>query len=224
MERRAATRGTRRTLAVVGAAALALLAIVAGRSCGLLGQRSPDSSPTRDALGGWRADGDGLVPPSLGAPLPPSTGWEEAAETIAVDLAALLDGHARTGAFAEAQAEAARQDLALYPPDAAKVRRMLLAGTRERTWALVAVAVLPDVDDDLVRLLLRSLRPEDDDLQRLLTAEAVAALPPELLARHEEELLGAFAGETNPLVLAEALPALERMETERLRALVERQL
>jgi hypothetical protein len=153
-----------------------------------------------------------------------SAGWEEAADAVVADLRLLLEGNARPGAFAEARAEAARQDLALHPPERARVRAMLLGDERDRAWALAAAAALPDVDDDLAGLALRLHRPDDDELIRLLGAELVDALPPELLSRHEEELLRAFEGESNPLVLAVALPALERLDAPRLRTLVESQL
>lgn len=159
-------------------------------------------------------------------PLPHGAeGWEEAAETVALELRRILDGRARGGAYEDARAEAARQDLALFPPDEARVRRLLLSPTvADRVHGLTALAVRAAAPDDLVRIALRSARPDDDELLRLLAAELAASLPPEQLARHEEELLRAFEREPNPLVLAVALPALERLEPERVRALVEGQL
>lgn len=159
----------------------------------------------------------------LGAPSP-SAGWEEAASVVVLDLARLLEGRPRAGAYEEARAEAARGDLALFPPDRSRLRRHLLGSERERLLALAALSARPELDDDLLRIVLRSQRPEDDALVRLLGAEIAAALPAELLGRHEEDLLRAFEREPNPLVLALALPALERMEEERLRALLDAQL
>ena len=208
--------------------AAALAAGVAARSCGARrASMRPDaetaqgegSGPGRDdALGGDGARWE--------IPLPsPATGWQEAAETVAIDLRRFLLGRAAAGALEEARAEAARQDLALFPPDPTELRRMLLASdTRTRTLALVALASRPKPSDDLVRIVLRSQRSEDEEVVRLLGAEVVSALPPELLARHEDDLLRAFAREPNPLVLAVALPALERMEEPRLRALLDAQI
>ncbi|HEY6098888.1 MAG TPA: hypothetical protein VIW03_05635 [Anaeromyxobacter sp.] len=153
-----------------------------------------------------------------------SVGWEEAAEAVSDDLRRILDGRPRAGAYAEARAEAARQDLALFPPDRARLGRLLLGSERERILALAALAARPELDDDLVRLVLRSQRPEDDEVARLLGAEIAAGLASDLVARHEEELLRAFRREPNPLVLAVALPALERMEASRLRALLRAQV
>jgi len=169
------------------------------------------------------------APPGAGAdplrePPAPSTGWQEAAEIVVADLRAMLAGRAAPGAFAEAMAEAARADLALHPPSRAQVRRMLLGDERDRAWALAAAAALPDVDDDLLGLALRLQRPDDDELIRMLGAELVDALPPELLSRHEQELLEAFGQERNPLVLAVALPALERLDAPSLEALIDAQL
>ncbi|HEY6005037.1 MAG TPA: hypothetical protein VIV57_19320, partial [Anaeromyxobacter sp.] len=153
----------------------------------------------------------------------PSAGWEEAAEAVAADLRRLLDGRPGAGAYAEARAEAARADLALFPPDRARIRRLLAGGERERLLALAALAARPELDDDLARLVLRGQRPEDDEVARLLGAEIAAGLAPDLAARHEDELQRAFEREPNPLVLAVALPALERMEAPRLRALLRAQ-
>lgn len=174
-------------------------------------------------------DGDAPAGGWTGAWEPPlphgAEGWEEAAETVALELRRLLEGRARGGAYEQARAEAARQDLALFPPDEARLRRLLLSpAVADRVHALAALAVRPDAPDDLVRIALRSARPDDDELLRLLAAELAASLPPEQLARHEEDLLRAFEREPNPLVLAVALPALERLEPERLRALVMGQL
>jgi hypothetical protein len=105
------------------------------------------------------------------------------------------------GAFEEARAEAARRDL-----------------------ALAALSARGQASDDLVRIALRSARPWDDDVLRVLLADLAAALPPEQAARHEDDLLRTFQHEQNPLILALALPALERLEPPRLRALVEAQL
>jgi hypothetical protein len=101
---------------------------------------------------------------------------------------------------------------------------MLLGSEQERTWALAALSARPALDDDLVRLVLLSHRPEDDAVTRLLGAEIAAAIPPDLLSLYEEELLRAFASEESPLVLAVALPALEQMDEERLRELVRAQV
>ncbi len=152
-----------------------------------------------------------------------SAGWQEAAESVAADLRRLLHGHPGGGAYAEARAEAARADLALFPPDRARIRRLLGGGDRERVLALAALAARPELDDDLARLVLRGQRPEDDEVARLLGAEIAAGLAPEVAARHEDDLLRAFEREPNPLVLAVALPALERMEAPRLRALLRAQ-
>lgn len=181
----------------------------AGDAGGAEGSRSADPQPEP---GG--DDGVALL----------SAGWEEAAETVVADLRGLLDGRARPGAFAEAQAEAARQDLALHPPARDRVRRMLLGSEQERRWALAALSARPALDDDLVRLVLRSHRPEDDAVTRLLGAEIAASIPPDLLSPYGEELVQAFASEENPLVLAVALPALEQLDEERLQALVRAQV
>jgi hypothetical protein len=169
--------------------------------------------------------GEGLRPPGPEpAPLPPCTGWEEAAETIVADLQAILDGRPRSGAFVEASTSAARADLARYPPGREQLRRMLLGSDRERVLALAALSSGSNADDDLLGLALRSRRDGDGAVMRLLTAEWVASLPPPQLSRHEEELLAAFVGEQNPLVLALALPALERLEEGRLRTLLQAQI
>jgi hypothetical protein len=177
------------------------------------------------------ADGTSPIPsppPARTGPLAlpyDAIGWEEAAVAVAVDLQRYLQGRAFGGSYEEARAEAARLDLAAHPPEPDRLRRMLLSDLPvERATALAALAARPVPTDDLVRIVLRSARPEDDELLRLLAAEVVSALPPELLARHEDDLLRAFAREPNPLVLAVALPALERLEPERLRALVDAQL
>jgi hypothetical protein len=159
-------------------------------------------------------------------PLPTGAeGWEEAAETVALDLRRVLLGRAAGGAYEEARAEAARGDLALFPPEPARLRRLLLApAAADRTLALAALAARGEASDDLVRIALRSARPDDEDVLRLLAAELVSALPAEQLARHEDDLLRVFEREPNPLVLAVALPALERLEAPRLRALLDAQL
>jgi hypothetical protein len=152
-------------------------------------------------------------------------GWEEAAETVAIDLRGLVLGRPVVGAYAEARAEAARRDLRMYPPDPARLRRLLLSSsTSDRIHALAALSARGEATDDLVRIALRSARSWDEDLLRVLLADLVTALPPEQAARHEEDVLHAFEREANPLVLAIALPALERLEPARLRALVEAQL
>jgi hypothetical protein len=101
---------------------------------------------------------------------------------------------------------------------------LLSPDLRSRALALAAIAARAEASDDLLRIALRSQRPGDDEVVRLLGAELVAALPAEVLARHEDDLLRAFERETNALVLAVALPALERMEEPRLRALLDAQL
>jgi len=207
---------------VAAAAALWIAGAIRGRG----------GAAERSLHGDDRAEAPGAIgPSSASSPTPEeerqrllSAGWEEAAETVIADLRGLLDGRARSGAFAEAQAEAARQDLARFPPERARLRRMLQGSDRERVQALAALSARPDLDDDLVRLVLRSQRPEDDAVTRLLGAEIVSELPPELLSRHEDDLLRTFAGEENPLVLALALPALEQLDAERLRELVRKQL
>ena len=208
---------------VLAAAALWIAVAIRARTVGN-GRALPGDDRTQSAA-------DAAAPTGAPAPTPEeerqrllSAGWEEASETVIADLQAILDGRARSGAFAEAQAEAARQDLARYPPDRTRLRRMLMGSGRERNQALAALSARPDLDDDLVRLVLRSQRPEDDAVTRLLGAVIVAELPPDLLSRHEDDLLATFAGETNPLVLALALPALEQLDDERLRALVRAQL
>lgn len=222
---------TRRGRALALAAGFLLLAApLLFRSSSSCGERSARDAVAdeqgRGAGDAWHPPGgeERAAPGSLLPPPPPSTGWEEAAETVVAELRGMLAGVARPGAFAEAQAEAARADLALYPPPRALVRRALLGGERERAWALAAAAALPDPDDDLVGLALRLQRPDDDEVIRLLGAELVDSLPPELLSRHQEELLRAFSAEGNPLVLAVALPAMERLDEGGLRALVEAQL
>jgi hypothetical protein len=159
-------------------------------------------------------------------PLPTGAeGWEEAAETVALDLRRVLLGRPSGGSYDDARAAAARRDLALYPPEPARLRRLLLAPSQgDRMLALAALAARGEATDDLVRIALRSARPEDEDVLRLLSAELVSALPAEQLARHEDDLLRAFEREPNPLVLAVALPALERLDAPRLRALLDAQL
>ncbi len=170
-----------------------------------------------------------VAPPRWDAPLevppaPPSVGWENEADIVATDLRRVLEGDAQPGAFAEARAEAARQDLALFPPDRERLWRMLLGDDRERMLALAALAARPPEEDAIVALVLRSHRPEDGELLRLLGAEIVSDLSPELVSRHEDELLHAFERERNPLVLAFALPALEMMREDRLRDLLRSQV
>jgi hypothetical protein len=169
---------------------------------------------------------DADEPPRVdeGPPLPPSSGWEEAAETIVVDLQAILEGRPRAGAFIEASVMAARDDLARFSPPRERLRRLLLGSDRERTLALAALSVHPSPDDDLVRLALRSRRDGDGALMRLLAAELVAGLRSSQLSRHEDDLLETFRDEQNPLVLALALPALEQLEEGRLRALLRAQV
>jgi hypothetical protein len=212
-------------LALAALAALVLLPLLAVRVAvrdGGGGER-PGAAARRPGPGA--AEG---ASPAAGWELPfptGATGWEEAAETVALDLRRFLLGRAAGGAYEEARAEAARRDLALFPPEPGRLRRLLLSSApAERTIALAALSARGEATDDLVRIVLRSARPDDDELLRLLAADLVAALPPEQLARHEDDLLGAFAREPNPLVLAVALPALERLETPRLRALLEAQL
>lgn len=218
-------RGRFRVFAVLG-----LLATVGAA----IGVRSCTAGPVREEAAHGRGAGppherdDRLAasaPPLVLLPSPSPLGWHDAAETVAIDLRRFLVGRPAAGAFEEARAEAARADLALFPPDPAELRRMLLSpDVRLRTLALAALAAGAEASDDLLRVVLRSQRPGDDEVVRLLGAEVVAALPPELLARHEEDLLRAFEREANPLVLAVALPALERMEEPRLRALLDAQL
>lgn len=223
-----ARRKTRARLAwTAGAAALlaAILSLLVSRAARDR-PAADDSERVRDA----RSRGAAAEPPAparfhvdLGVPSP-SAGWEEEAWIVASDLRRLLEGRPRTGAYEEARAEAARGDLALYPPERSRLRRLLLGSERERLLALAALSARPELDDDLLMIVLRSQRPGDDDLVRLLGAEIASALPAELLGRHEEDLLRAFEHEENPLVLAVAIPALERMEEARLRALLRAQL
>lgn len=221
-------RKTRARLAWTAVAALlaAILALLVSRSA--RDRSTAGDSP--QAAGAPRPPGAVAVPPApdgfrvdVGVPSP-SAGWEEEAWIVASDLRRLLEGRPRAGAYEEARAEAARGDLALYPPDRARLRRLLLGDERERLLALAALSARPDLDDDLLRIVLRSQRPEDGDLVRLLGAEIASALSPELLGRHEDDLLRAFEREQNPLVLAVALPALERLEEPRLRSLLRAQL
>lgn len=221
-----AAPGTRRRLAIVLAALAAGALLIAGalRTFTADVELSVRGRDAGDVEGSRSAD---LAPEAGGAEERAdllAAGWEEAAESVVAELQGILDGRARPGAFAEAQAEAARQDLALHPPARERVRRMLLGSEQERRWALAALSARPALDDDLVRLVLRSHRPEDDAVTRLLGAEIAAAIPPDLLSLYGEELLRAFASEENPLVLAVALPALEQLDEERLRALVRAQV
>lgn len=231
-------RGSRARSAGRTAAGLALVAAVAAglalRACPAVrraGEPAGGATPGLAPGEGPRAPGDPATPgsPLAGpaAPEPassPSAGWEDEAEVLAADLRRLLEGRPRAGAYAEARAEAARADLALFPPDRDRVRRLLLGSEPERTVALAALAARPALDDDLLRLVLRSQRPEDHEVVRLLGAEIAAAVPAELAARHEEDLLRAYEAEPNPLVLAVALPALERLEEGRLRRLLRAQV
>ncbi len=220
-------RKTRARLAWTAAAALLaiVLALLVSRAV-----RDRPAARNPEPASGARPPGARTEPPApdglhvdLGFPSP-AAGWEEEAWIVANDLRRLLEGRPRAGAYEEARAEAARADLALYPPDRARLRRLLLGSERERLLSLAALSARPELDDDLVRIVFRSQRPEDDALVRLLGAEIAAALPAELLGRHEDDLLRAFEREPNPLVLALALPALERMEEGRLRALLDAQL
>lgn len=225
---RRATRRRRSVAVGWGAVVVAALLVTGGtiRGCSSAGR----AGPRADASG--RLPGaSGVVsgePPTvaLGEPSASalSAGWEEAAETIVAELRGLVEGRPRAGAFAEAQAEASREDLARYPPDRSQLRRMLLGTEGERARALAALSARPVLDDDLAALVLRSHRPEDDPLIRLLAAEVVAAMPPDVLSRHEEELLRAFAAEENPLILAVALPSLEQLAAPRLEQLLRAQL
>jgi hypothetical protein len=207
-------------LALVSATAIAV------RACSTAPLRT-DPTPDRPVEPAAAPERRAIVPaprPDLLLPSP-SAGWHDAAETVALDLRRLLLGGPAAGAYEEARADGARADLALFPPDPDELRRMLLSpDERPRALALAALGARGDVPDDLVRVVLRGQRPGADPLVRLLGAEVVAALPPELLARHEDDLLRAFEREANPLVLAVALPALERMEEPRLRALLDAQL
>lgn len=210
-------------LAALAAAALLVAGTLASRAGGARAPRQGGAP----AAGGPAAPAS--APPAALAwelPLPTGAeGWEEAAETVALDLRALVLGRPVTGAYEEARAEAARRDLALFPPDPARLRRLLLSPrTPDRILALAALAARGEASDDLVSIALRSARPWDEDLVRLLLADLATALPPEQAARHEDELLRVFEREPNPLVLAVAMPALERLEAPRLRALVEAQL
>jgi hypothetical protein len=230
---RSRARASGRRLIAAAAIAVAAGLALAARSCAGRGPRDggdgPAAAPAPDARGeGSRAGIDqrpwGEEPPPVALPLPsPSAGWEESAEAVTADLRRILDGRPRAGAYAEARAEAARQDLALFPPPHDRIRRLLLGSERERALALAALAARPDLDDDLLRIVLRSQRPEDDEVVRLLGAEIAAGAPAGLAARHEDDLLRAFEEEPNPLVLAVALPALERMDEARLRRLLRAQ-
>jgi hypothetical protein len=220
-------RPRRRTLAAVAVAALlaaALLVAVALGGRTLRGAGAPGGEPAVPALEQASNAGDAAAAWEL--PLPTGAeGWEEAAETVLLDLRRFALGRPAAGAYEEARAEAARRDLALYPPAPARLRRLLLAPSPgDRSLALAALAARGEAEDELVAAALRSARTDDDEVLRLLTAELVSALPAEQLARHEDELLRAFEREQNPLVLAVALPALERLEVPRLRALLQAQL
>jgi hypothetical protein len=216
-----------RTLALAALATSLLLALA-------LGRRAVPGRGPRGTAPGAGAAGERPAPPAEvpgGAPgfepaLPTGAeGWEEAAETVALDLEGLVLGRPLTGAYEEARAEAARRDLALYPPDPARLRGKLLSPRPfDRILALAALGAGGPASDELVSIALRSARPSDGDLLRLLLAELAVALPPVQSARHEDALLRAFEREPSPLVLAVALPALERLEAPRLRALVEAQL
>src|SRR5512133_1411768 len=140
-------------------AALALVVAAAGlgalRSCS--GRPAPDSTAKAGpARATPPADGGAapllhLLPPS------PAAGWRDAAETVAIDLHRFLLGRPQAGAFEEARAEAARADLALFPPDPAELRSMLLSPDGGvRTLALAALAARADASDDLLRIVLRS--------------------------------------------------------------------
>lgn len=221
----------------LGAVALLLLgagltgAVLRARSCG----RSRDTTPPGAATGALNAEpatgaavaedvDEGGTPRTRTLP-DAAAGWEEAAETVALDARRFLAGRPAAGSFEEARAEAARQDLALFPPAPARLRSLLLSpDPNDRALALAALAARPEATDELVRLVLRGQRAEEDELVRFLAAEVVAALPPAQLALREDDLLRAFEREPVPLVLAVALPALERMEEPRLRALLEAQL
>lgn len=226
----ATPRSRRRSLALAAAVAALVAAVVAGaRSCrDSVAARS--GARVRATVTKSVLRPDPVAPPRWDSPLeegppgPPSVGWENEADVVATDLRHVLEGRATPGSFAEARAEAARQDLALFPPDEDRIRRMLLGDERERTLALAALAARPPERDDIVSLVLRSHRPEDGELLRLLGAEIYSDLAPELISLHEDDLLQVFGREPNPLVLAFALPALERLREDRLRELMRAQV
>lgn len=213
--RRAARRRRSVTVGWTAVLALALLVTVgAFRGCGA---RRSASVRTIDAghaaaVEPFGRPGGSAAGPALPPEPPSSAGWEEAAEAIVADLRGLLAGRPGPGSFAEALAEASRRDLARYPPSHGALRRGLLGSDEDRARALAALAAAPVPDEELVGLALRIHRSDDDPVVRLLDAEVAASTPPQLLSRHEEELLQAFAGEENPLVLAVALPALEQLD------------
>ncbi len=219
----ARARGALAVAATVAASALAVRSCSSPRDRGGANATAPPIAPEAASFAAPTAPTAG-VDPVLADVAAPSAGWEAEAAEIAADLRRILDGRPRAGAYAEARAGAARADLALFPPDRARVRRLLLGSERDRVLALAALAARGALDDDLLRIVLRSQRAEDDEVVRLLGAEIVAAVPPELGARHEDDLLRAFEAEPNPLVLAVALPALERMDEARLRALLRAQV
>lgn len=175
------------------------------------------------AAAGEDVTGAPAMPATLAAATAPD-GWQSEVPYLLEVLEGLMAGRQPEGAYTTDRAEAIRRDLALFPPAPAELDRLLRGGIRERTLALVAAAAHPPADDDLIELALRALDPGDPRVLRLLGAELAAALPAERLSGHEDALVHAFEAEPDPLVLAVALPALERLDAARLSRILRTQL
>jgi hypothetical protein len=211
------------------------LALVTGAALWLARPEPPETSPVAThplapsppGPGPGPADAPAL-PVGAAAPAdpvaPPHTGWHGAARDLLDELRGTLRGTRSRGAYAEARAEAARADLAAFAPPARELHALLRGGEEERLLALAALAARPPEDDDTVRLVLRGHPGEPSPLARLLGAEIAAGLSPATAARHEDDLARAFEDEPSPLVLAAAVPALERLAEPRLAALLRAQL
>jgi hypothetical protein len=185
-------------------------------------RRSPaaSASPSPSPAAGEDAAG---APATLAAATA-SAGWQEEVPYLLEVLEELMAGRQPADAYATGRAEAVRRDLALFPPGPAELERLLRGGIRERTLALVAAAAHHPEEDDLIELALGTLEPSDPRVLRLLGAELAAALPAERLSGHEDALVHAFEAEPDPLVLAVALPALERLDASRLSRILRTQL
>lgn len=211
------------------------LALVTGAALWLARPEPHETSPADSHPHAPTAPGSGPgpagapAPPDAAAPrpdpvAPPHAGWQDAARDLLDELGGTLRGTRSRGAYAEARAEAARADLATFAPPARELHALLRGGEEERLLALAALAARPPEDDDTVRLVLRGHPGETSPLARLLGAEIAAGLSPTTAARHEDDLARAFEDEPSPLVLAAAVPALERLDEPRLAALLRAQL
>ncbi len=204
----------RRAITAPAAAATVIVAMLLLAPVLLPWPDAPDRGASPAASTPGIAEGPSARHDMLRAALPvpaPPVRWERDAPYVLEVLEAVMAGRG-VDPFADARAEALRGSVVLFPPGAAELRMLLRGDLRDRTVALVAAAVRPPDDEALVELALRSLGEGAPSVVRLLGAELAAALPPERIARHEDALVRAFEAETDPLVLAVALPGLERLD------------